>query len=119
MEKQVNLERNKSFHLEDSVVMYGIYNSEMIEKWINTIQNIHNKTTWNENLFVQKLNYWYHWHLSEAGAMHYTTNSFLYITTLREKCIKLNGNHINELQIYDNVIRILSKGYLPISLLLQ
>ena len=44
MEKQVNLERNKVFHLEDSMVMYGIYNSETIEKLIDTIKHMHNKT---------------------------------------------------------------------------
>ena len=35
MEKQVNLERNKKFHYEDWMIMYGIYNSETIEKLIN------------------------------------------------------------------------------------
>ena len=59
MENQVNLERNNIFHLEDSMVMYGTYNSETIEKLINTIQKIHNKTTWNDNLFVGKLNKFY------------------------------------------------------------
>ena len=37
MEKQVNLERDNIFHLEDSMVMYGIYNAETIEKLINMI----------------------------------------------------------------------------------
>ena len=43
MEKQVNLERNKSFHLEDSMVMNGIYNLETIEKFIYMIHHMHNK----------------------------------------------------------------------------
>ena len=37
------------------MVMYGIYNSGTIEKLINTIPHMHNKTTWNENVFVAKL----------------------------------------------------------------
>ena len=41
MEKQVNLERNRIFHLEDSMAIYGIYNSEAIEKLINMIQHMH------------------------------------------------------------------------------
>ena len=45
IENQVNLERNTIFHFEDSMVMYGIYNSEIIEKLINTIHMMHNKTT--------------------------------------------------------------------------
>ena len=36
---------------------------------------MHNKTTWNENLFVGKLNYWYHWYLSKDGVGHYAINS--------------------------------------------
>ena len=72
--KQVNLERNKIFHLEDSVVMYGIYNAETIEKMINMIQNIHSKTTWNERLFAGKLNNWYYWYLYAEGAVHFAIN---------------------------------------------
>ena len=86
MEKEVNSERNTIFHLEDSMVMYDIYNSEMIEKLINMIHHMHNKTNWNE-ILVGKLNYWYQWYLSE-GAIHYTKNSILYIVTLREKYTK-------------------------------
>ena len=38
----------QNFHLEDSLVMYGIYNSDTLEKVIDTVHNLHNKTTWNE-----------------------------------------------------------------------
>ena len=55
MENQINLERNKIFHLEDSMVIYGIYNSETTEKLFKTIQKMHNKTAWNKNLFVGKI----------------------------------------------------------------
>ena len=47
------------------MVMYDNYNSKTIEKLINTIHHMHNKTTWNEDLFVGKLMYWYHWYLSK------------------------------------------------------
>ena len=80
MEKQVNLERDKIFHLEDSMIMYGIYNGEMIEKLINMMHNIPIKTTWNERLFVGKLNNWYYWYLSMERAVHYVINS-IYILT--------------------------------------
>ena len=38
------------------------------------MHHIHNKTTWNENLFVGKLCKWYQWCLSEEGAVHYAIN---------------------------------------------
>ena len=102
------------------MVMYSIYNSETIEKkLINTIHHMHNKTTRNENLFVGKLNKWYQWYLSEEGALHYAINSILYITTLREKYIKIYEKFKNHLKMYVIVIRALSNGYLPISLLPQ
>ena len=62
------------------MVMYGIYNSDTIEKLINLIQHIHSQMRWNEKLFVGNLKNWFQWYLSE-GAVHYTINSILYITT--------------------------------------
>ena len=88
MKNQVNLERNKIFHLEDSMVMNSIYNSEKLEKLINTVHMMHDKTIWNEKLFVGKLNNWYQWYLSKDGVENYAINSLLYITTLREKSVK-------------------------------
>ena len=46
MERKLNLERKKVFHLEDSMVMYGIYNAETIENLLNISETMHNKTTW-------------------------------------------------------------------------
>ena len=65
MENEVNLERNQNFCVEDSIVMYGIYNSNTLEKLINTVHKMHNKTTWNGKLFAGKLNNWYQWYLSK------------------------------------------------------
>ena len=80
---------------------------------------MHNKTTCNENLFASRLNHWNQWYLSEEGAVHYAINSILYITTLREKYIKMYEKFINQFKMFASAIRVLSKGYLPISLLPQ
>ena len=48
---------------------------------------------------------------------HYAINSVLYLTMIREKYMKMYEGFIEELKMYSKVIRILSKGYLPISLL--
>ena len=55
--------------------------------------------------------------LSVEGVVHYATNLILYIETLREKYSKMYKKFINQLQMYANVIRVLSNDYLPISLL--
>ena len=39
-------------HLEDSMVTYGIYNAETLEKLINTVHHIHSFTSPNEKLFA-------------------------------------------------------------------
>ena len=58
--------------------------------------HMHNKTMWNENLFLYKLNHWYQWHLSNEGAVHYAINSIVYTMTLREKYIKMYESFINQ-----------------------
>ena len=80
----------------------------MIEKLINTIHHMHNKTTWNEYLFVDKLNHWHQWYLSE-GAVHYAINSILCNTTLREKYIKVYEKFINQLRMYASVITVFQR----------
>ena len=45
MENEINLQHNKTIHLENSVVMYGIHNLESLEKLIDTVHKIHNSTT--------------------------------------------------------------------------
>ena len=58
LENKVNLQWNKIIHLGDLMVMYSIYNSETLEKLINTVHKMHNTTTPNEKLFAGKLNSW-------------------------------------------------------------
>ena len=100
------------------MIMCGIYNSDTIEALIDTVHRLHNQTTWNEQLFAGKINNWYGWYLSEKGVGHYAINSLLFLTMAQEKYVKMHERFINQLRMYSHVIRILSKGYLPISLLL-
>ena len=41
------------------MVMYGVYNSDTLEDLIDTVNKLHNKTTWNEKLFAGQINNWY------------------------------------------------------------
>ena len=47
--------------------------------------------------------------------MHFGINTILYLITLQEKYINLYKGLIHSLEVYTNAIKILSKGYLPIS----
>ena len=48
----------------------------------------------------------------------YSVDTILFLTTVREKYVKMYERFIAELKSYSKAIRILSKGYLPISLTL-
>ena len=52
MKNKVELQCNKIFHLEDSVVLYGIHNLDTLEALIYTVHGLHNQSTWNEKLFL-------------------------------------------------------------------
>ena len=81
------------------------------------MHRLHNQTTWNEKLFAGKIDDWYHWYLSEKGVGHYVLNSLLFLTTAGEKYVKMYERFISQIKMYAKAIRILSEGYLPISLL--
>ena len=107
----------QNFTLEDSMVMYTIHNSDTLEKLVNTVHKMHNTTTWNGGLFAGKLNNWYQWYLSKDGIGQYAIHSLLYINTMREMYARMYEQFTSQLWMYANVIRVLLKGYLPISLL--
>ena len=81
------------------------------------MHRLHNQSTWNERLFVGELDRWYRWYLLPRGVNHYEINSLLFLTSTREKYVKMYERFVNQLRMYSQVIRVLSKGYLPISLL--
>ena len=39
MKDKVDIQHNKIFHLEDSMVMYGVYNSDTLEDLIKQLTN--------------------------------------------------------------------------------
>ena len=52
MDSKITTQCNKLMQLENSMLMYGIYNAEMLEKLINTVHNTHNTTSSYEKLFA-------------------------------------------------------------------
>ena len=117
MENKVDIKHNKIFHLEDTMVMYDVCNSDTLEDLIDTDNKLHNKTTWNEKLFSGQINDLYNYYSSSAGEQHYVINSLLFLTTVKEKYVKMYERFLNQLKQYSQTIRVLSKRYLPITLL--
>ena len=45
MDKKTNLQHNRIHHLEDTMVMYGVYNSNTLTDLIDTVHRMQNVTT--------------------------------------------------------------------------
>ena len=118
MEKGVDMQHNRVYHLEDTMIMYGKYNSDMLMDLIDTVHKMHNHTTWKEKIFVRKLHKWLKDELIDSkNEFGYALDSILFLTTVKEKYVRMYRRFIVELKSYCKAIRILSKGYLPISLI--
>ena len=99
------------------MIMYGVYNSDTLKDLIDTVHRMQNFTTWNEKTFPRKLHDWMELYLQDEGIHNYAINSMLFLTTVREKYVRMYEKFLEELKLYSRAITVLSKGYLLISLL--
>ena len=98
--------------------MYGKYNSDMLMDLINTVYHMQNLNSWKEKMFVRKMTEWVKKELAKSkNEYSYSVDTILFLTIVREKYVKMYERFIAELKSYSKAIRILSKGYLPISLI--
>ena len=51
MDNKANIQHSMLMHLENSMLMYGVYNMETLEKLITPVHNIHNTTSSHQRLF--------------------------------------------------------------------
>ena len=58
MDKQTNLQCNKIHHLEDTMIMDGVYNSDTLKDLMDTVHRMQNFTTLNEKTFAGRLHNW-------------------------------------------------------------
>ena len=99
------------------MIMYGVYNVDTLEKLIQMVHKMNNRSVWYEKLYAGHVNKWFEMYLASQGANCYAIHSLLYLQTIQENYIKMYERFVNQLKEYSHAIRILSKGYLPISLL--
>ena len=119
LDSKTTIQHNKLIQLENSMLMYGVYNAENVEKVINTVHQIHNTTSSHERLFAgQQISVTLRSPYANApGLQYYSINSLLYLRTVQDKYIVFCKELITQLCIYATSIRILAKGYLPVSLI--
>ena len=58
MNKRTDIQLNRIHHLEDTMMMYGVYNSDTLKDLMDTVHRMQICTTWNEKTFAGKLHDW-------------------------------------------------------------
>ena len=119
MSNQADIQHNKLMKLDNTILMYGIYNAETLEKLINTVQEIHNVTSSHEKLFEGEHNptIFRLLYMDALGIQQYAFNSLLFLKVIQDKYISLYRELITQLQSYISAIRVLTKAYLPTTLI--
>ena len=112
------IDHNRVYHLEDTMIMYSKYNLDTLMELVKTVHQIQTVTTWKEKIFVSKMNEWLKHKLADIHSeFDYSIDAMLFLTKVKEKYERMYEKFINELKSYPRAIRILSKGYLPITLI--
>ena len=120
MSVTTDMQRKIRIHLENMMVMYGIYNTETLENLVKTVHAIHSRQTLYENLFADRTSAAYESYLQMHGShgiQHYAVNLMLYLRTIKDKYIEIYNEFILQLCIYAKAVIVLANGYLLISLI--
>ena len=118
LNSRTNIDHNRVYHLEDTMIIYGKYNSDNLLELINKVHQMQIVTMWKEKIFVSEMNNWLKCKLEDLHSeFDYSMDTVLFLTIIKEKYMRMYEKLINELRSYSKAIQILSKGYLPITLI--
>ena len=118
LNSRTNIDHNRLYHLKDTMIIYSKYSSDTLMELVNMVHQMQNVTTWKEKIFVSKMNDWLKHKLEEVHSeFDYSMDAVLFLMTIKEKYVRIYEKFINELRSYLKAIQILSKGYLPITLI--
>ena len=95
------IDHNRVYHLEDTMIMYGKYNSDTLMELVNMVHQMQNVTTWKEQIFVSEMNNWLKHKLENIHSeFDYSMDAVLFLTTIKEKYTRMYEKFINELRSY-------------------
>ena len=100
------------------MVMYGVYGAEKLEKLKKTVLALHSRQSMYEKLFAGQITQAYEYYSQmhgDHGIQHYAIDCMLYLRMIKNKYIEIYNKFISQLHKHAKAIRILAKGYLPIS----
>ena len=101
MNNQADIQCNKLIKLDNTMLMYGIYNGKTLEKLINTVQEIHNVTSSHEKQFTGEHNpiMFRLLYRNALGIQQYAFNSLLFLRVVQDKYISLYKELITQLRL--------------------
>ena len=82
IEKRTDIQYSRVYHLEDTMIMYGTYNSDTLMDLIETVQKMNNVTTLREKIFAGTMPRWLKEQLINSN------NEYSYATD----CVIFNNN---------------------------
>ena len=91
MNSEAEFQCNRLLKLDNTMLMYGIYNAETLKKLINTVKELHNITCLHEKLFAGEHNPspFRILYMNALGVQQYTFNSLLFLRIVQDKYISL------------------------------
>ena len=98
----MDMQINKLMHLKNTLVMYGIYNAETLDKLVKMVQVIHSRQSLIKGLFTGKSAAVYEAYSQMHGQcsiQHCAINSMLYLHTMKDKYIEIYNEFISQLWI--------------------
>ena len=75
MNKKTDVQHNRIHHLEDTMIMYGVYNSDTLTDLTDTVHRMQNFTSWNEKNFAGKLHDWMEIYSQDEGMCNYASDN--------------------------------------------
>ena len=85
-----NIEHNRIYHLEDTMIMYGKCNSDTLTNLTDTVHRMHNLTSLKERLFVERVNEWLKQQLTcYNDGQSYSITTLLFPRTINEKYVRM------------------------------
>ena len=120
MDDKANIQCNKLMKLDNSMLMYGVYNAETLEKLMKTVHGIHNTTSSHERLFAgeHSPSTFRTIYAHSLGLQYYSTNSLLYQRIIQDKYVTLYRELVTQLCTYVSAVRVQAKGHLPNTLII-
>ena len=90
MEKRTDMQHKRVYHLEDTMIEYGKYNSDTLMDLVETVHKMHNVTTWKEKIFIGTMHKWLKDQLVNSNNEYsYAIDSMFFLTTIKEKYVRM------------------------------